>query len=156
MLLIIINMGHTLIAVRGAVMGRNIALYGSMGLINEDLFGSSDYQTRVDFRLHKKSIKPINIIESNLFMQGINYDYNSLNITRSQEKARNNSFSYILYFGYEGLNLTYLESNNISISFLGSSSPCDKGIYCSMKRFSGITKNDENAFVYKLISLDNS
>lgn len=149
-LLIVVNMGHTLYAVRGAVMGKNIAVHGAFDRLSEDLFGSSDFQTVSDFRIDKKPIKPMEIMEVNLFVQGANNDFNDLNISRAKEKASVHGVCYILFFGAKGIDMGYLGDNKTRATFLGSFSQCNKSLYCDMKRFFGLTLNDEKIFLYKL------
>ena len=89
-------------------------------------------------------------MESNLFIQGVNNDFNDLNLSRAKEKASLYGVSYILFFGGKGLNVGYLEDNKTHAAFLGSFSQCNKSLYCDLKHFFGLTQNDEQIFLYKL------
>lgn len=150
-MLISVNMCQTSCVVRGALMGRNTAVNGAMAAVGYDMFGRSDFDTMSDFRLERLPIRPGQVIESNTFIQGVNNDFNDLNITRAREKAVKNGFSYVMFFGRNGLEQDLLRGNLTEVIPMGSFGQCDRGLYCSLKGFFGLLEDDEKIFLYKLV-----
>lgn len=146
-LLITTNAYHTLYSIRGGLMGKNIALSNAMEVLNNDLFGKSDFTTISDFYLENKILKPKDIIKSTMFVQGLNHHlFNKLNVTEIEKKTEKYGFFYIILFETE---TNLLNDLKVPIKLLGTFSQCDKGVYCDLKQYFGLTLNDPKLYLYK-------